>query len=210
MRGQIDLLVSGGTAVTQNPARGIIAGGAVAIEGSRIVAVGPAMELDTRFEARRRIDASGRYVFPGLINTHTHLFQTFMKGLGEGLPLYQWIDEITAPSTIAMTSRDGILITIHVNENHEDGRAILADYGRRTIPFLDEIGLDPLQAKATPVFDIIASLVYSAGAGSVNTVVVAGQVLLDEGRITAVDERAVMAECQDAAWQLARRVSTCG
>ena len=68
--------------------------------------------------------------------------------------------------------------------------------------------LDPLQARATPVFDPIASLVYSAGAGSVDTVVVAGRVLLDEGRITAVDERAVLAECQDAAWQLARRVGT--
>ena len=44
-----------------------------------------------------------------MINTHTHLFQTFMKGLGEGLPLYQWIDEITAPSTVAMTPREGYL-----------------------------------------------------------------------------------------------------
>ena len=26
-------------------------------------------------------------MYPGMINTHTHLFQTFMKGLGEGLPL---------------------------------------------------------------------------------------------------------------------------
>ena len=68
--------------------------------------------------------------------------------------------------------------------------------------------LDPLQARATPVFDPIASLVYSAGAGSVDTVVVAGRVLLDEGRITAVDERAVLVECQSAAWQLARRVGT--
>ena len=36
--------------------------------------------------------------------------------------------------------RHGMLITLHVNENHEDDRATLADYGRRTIPFLDEIG----------------------------------------------------------------------
>ena len=92
--------------------------------------------------------------------------------------------------------------------------------GARAIGQADRIGslepgkqadlfiLDPLQARATPVFDPIASLVYSAGAGSVDTVVVAGRVLLDEGRITAVDERAVLVECQDAAWQLARRVGT--
>ena len=41
MQEQIDLLVSGGTVVTQNPAREIIAGGAVAIRGSRIAGCGP-------------------------------------------------------------------------------------------------------------------------------------------------------------------------
>lgn len=71
MQEQLALLVSGGTVVAQNPAQNIIAGGAIAIRGSRIVAVGPALELDARYEARRRIDAAGRYVFPGLINTHT-------------------------------------------------------------------------------------------------------------------------------------------
>jgi 5-methylthioadenosine/S-adenosylhomocysteine deaminase len=95
--------------VSQNPSRDIIAGGAIAIRGSRIVAVGPAPELDAQYDARRRIDAAGRYVFPGLINTHTHLFQTFMKGLGEGLPLYEWIDTVTAPGTLAMTAREGYL-----------------------------------------------------------------------------------------------------
>lgn len=141
-----------------------MADAAVAIRGDTILTVGPNLALDARYEARRRLDATGRYVFQGLINTHTHLYQTFMKGLGEGLPLYGWIDVVTAPSTVAM--------------------------------------------KATPVFDPIASLVYSAGAGSVDTVVVAGQVLLDEGRITAVDEPAVLVQCQAASWQLARRVGT--
>jgi len=59
MQEQIVLLVSGGTVVAQNPARNIIAGGAIAIRGSRIVAVGPALELNARYEARRRIDAAG-------------------------------------------------------------------------------------------------------------------------------------------------------
>ena len=74
--------------------------------------------------------------------------------------------------------------------------------------------LDPLQARATPVFDPIASLVYSAGAGSVDTVVVAGQVLLDEGRITAVDERAVLVECQECGlgtcWKCRHGSAVCG
>jgi len=37
---------------------------------------------------------------------------------------------------------------------------------------------------------------------------VAGRVVLDEGRVVGVDESAILAECQSAAWELARRVGT--
>jgi 5-methylthioadenosine/S-adenosylhomocysteine deaminase len=67
---------------------------------------------------------------------------------------------------------------------------------------------DPLRAKSAPVFDPVASLVYSAGQDSVVTTVVAGVPVLDGGRITTVDEAAVLSECQSAAWALARRVGT--
>jgi 5-methylthioadenosine/S-adenosylhomocysteine deaminase len=447
-----DLLISGGTIVTQNQAREVIAEGAVVIRDDRIVAVGTRAALGSQYEARRVIDAAGRYVFPGLINTHTHLFQTFMKGLGEGLPLYEWIDRVTAPSTVAMTpheaylaavlggiealrsgattvldfmysmprtdlyrsvarglgdlglrgvlargfmdygthhgmplcqlhpvklalsewdalraelaaplltfalapeipfavsreslialrtyaDRHGLLITIHINENDDDDRAMLADYGQRAIPCLEDLGfwgpdvlavhcvrmqpediaifarrdvkvshnpvsnmylgvgiapvqamrragltiglgtdgaasnncqdmietlkvaallqkvaqgsaaaitaaetldmatidgaraigqagrlgslesgkqadlfiLDPLRARSTPVFDPVGTLVYSAGSTNVSTVVVAGRLVLDEDRITGVDEAALLAACQEAAWDLARRVGT--
>ncbi len=80
-----DLMIAGGTVITQNKEREIIDGGAVAIRGDSILAVGPADDLRVQYRAQRVLDASGRLVFPGLINTHTHLFQTFQKGLGEGL-----------------------------------------------------------------------------------------------------------------------------
>ena len=87
----VDLLIAGGTVITQNEGREIINDGAVAVRGDRILAVGPAKELAGRYTARRTLDATGHLVFPGLINTHTHLFQTFQKGLGEGLTLYEWV-----------------------------------------------------------------------------------------------------------------------
>ena len=100
MQEQIDLLVTGGTVVTQNPAREIIRGRRGGDPRQPHHGCGPGPELDASYEARRRIEAVGRYVFPGLINTHTHLFPTFMKGLGEGLPLYEWIDTVTAAHAI--------------------------------------------------------------------------------------------------------------
>jgi 5-methylthioadenosine/S-adenosylhomocysteine deaminase len=453
---QVDLMIAGGTVITQNEQREIVRDGAVAIRGDRISAVGPADDLRARTVARRTIDATGRLVFPGLINTHTHLFQTLLKGLGEGLRLYDWVQAVTGPSVPLMSDRDGYLaamvgglealhsgtttlfdyqyplprkalyrsvasafrdlglrgvlalgmtetgeefgppaylfkpveqaldewdrltaeigqelgydrlsfglapavvfsitppglarlrtyatdrrmpISLHVNETADDDRATLAKHGRRAVPFLEEIGFwgpdvlavhcvrmqpedveilvrhdvkvshnpvsnmylgsgvapivelrragltvglatdgaasnnsqdmletlkcaglvhkmahhdpaaftaadvldmatidgaraigaadrlgslepgkqadlfvfDPFSPRSIPLLDPVASLVFSAGSEGVVTTVVGGQVVLDEGGITTVDEGALLRECQEAACALAVRAGT--
>lgn len=52
---------------------GIIADGALAVRGGRIVAVGQTGELRAAWAARRELDAAGRVVIPGLVDAHTHL-----------------------------------------------------------------------------------------------------------------------------------------
>ena len=52
---------------------GVIAGGAVAVRGERIVAVGPEAELRTRYSASDELDARGAAVVPGLVDPHTHV-----------------------------------------------------------------------------------------------------------------------------------------
>jgi 5-methylthioadenosine/S-adenosylhomocysteine deaminase len=108
----VDLLIAGGTVITQNGGREIIPSGVVAVRGDCILAVGPAEELGARYTARRSLDATGCLVCPGLINTHTHLLQTFLKGLGEGLRLYEWVRVVTGPSVPCMTSRDAYLAAL--------------------------------------------------------------------------------------------------
>src|SRR5687767_13030791 len=44
--------------------------------------------------ADRRIDASDKVVLPGLINAHTHLFQTLIRGVYEHLPFTEWLRRI--------------------------------------------------------------------------------------------------------------------
>ncbi len=50
----------------------VIAGGAVAIRGEDIVAVGPEAELERRFSPRQRLDARGGTLVPGFVDAHTH------------------------------------------------------------------------------------------------------------------------------------------
>ena len=449
---EVDLVITGGTVITQNPDREIIDDGTVIIKGDSIEVVARSRDIAGDYEARRTVDASGKYVFPGLVNTHTHLFQTFMKGLGEGLTLYDWLRAVTAPSAAAMDERDAylsamvgliealhsgttttleylygqpttklyppvgrafkdtgirgllgwgfiesgeqhgiatsmfrptddvledvdrlrvdlcsdlvgcalapgisfgmtrrgletirqyatdnqILITLHTNETHDDNRACLADYGKENVPFLEEIGFwgpdvlavhcvqmtpedieifarydvkvshnpisnmylgsgaaqilamrdagltvslavdgaasnnsqdmlevmkctglmhklvmgdpavinaadvmdmatiggaralgmedsigslepgkkadlfifDPLRPKSVPVLDPISSLVFSGGEDSVIMTVVNGEVVLEDNKITTVDEEAIFVEAQKAAWDLAKRAGT--
>ena len=54
----------------------VIAGGAVAVDGDRIVAVGSTAELKTRVTidaSTKVVDASGQVVLPGLVDPHTHI-----------------------------------------------------------------------------------------------------------------------------------------
>ena len=67
------LLVSGGDVVTMNTAREVLVGGAVAVAGDVIAAVGSSTELAGRYPEAEVIDATGCVVTPGMINAHQHL-----------------------------------------------------------------------------------------------------------------------------------------
>ena len=63
--------------------------GTIRVVHGRIAGIG---ELDPR-AGEERIDASGCVVYPGLISTHHHLFQSVLKGVRAGIdcPLFQWL-----------------------------------------------------------------------------------------------------------------------
>jgi 5-methylthioadenosine/S-adenosylhomocysteine deaminase len=98
----VDLLVVGGTVVT---GREVLAEGAIAIAGESILDIGPLREVAGRHSAKRTIDSTGMLIFPGLVDTHTHLYQTLLKGLGDDLPLMEWLDACTLPSIPHLTPR---------------------------------------------------------------------------------------------------------
>ena len=69
----VTLLVAGGDVVTMNAAREVLVGGAVAVAGDVIAAVGSSTELAGRFPEAEVIDATGCVVTPGMVNSHQHL-----------------------------------------------------------------------------------------------------------------------------------------
>jgi 5-methylthioadenosine/S-adenosylhomocysteine deaminase len=74
----------------------------VGIRGGLITGVGEADELDGERAFDEVIDCRGQVVLPGLINTHTHVHETMMRGLGHDLPFHDWCDRLVFPTAEAM------------------------------------------------------------------------------------------------------------
>ena len=69
---EVTLLVNGDV-VTMNPDRDVLVGGAIAIAGDRIVAVGATSELRAAHRGATEVDLRDCVVTPGMIDAHQHL-----------------------------------------------------------------------------------------------------------------------------------------
>src|SRR5689334_15996724 len=69
--------------VTVDATRRMLRDGAVAVRDDRIVAVGKTAEVAPRFSDAEVIDARGKLVLPGLIDSHIHNAQQLGRGLGD-------------------------------------------------------------------------------------------------------------------------------
>jgi 5-methylthioadenosine/S-adenosylhomocysteine deaminase len=65
--------------------------GAVAVKGDSIVAVGLEAELKKEYSANETVDCGGKILMPGLVNAHTHVPMTLVRGLADDLRLDVWL-----------------------------------------------------------------------------------------------------------------------
>ena len=65
--------------------------GAVAVTGDSIVAVGLQGEIKKEYSADETFDCKGKMLMPGLINAHTHVPMTLLRGLADDLRLDVWL-----------------------------------------------------------------------------------------------------------------------
>ncbi|MBW2701605.1 MAG: amidohydrolase family protein [Deltaproteobacteria bacterium] len=56
--------------------------GGLLCEGDQIISLGPDSELEKTAAGAEVVDAGGRIVTPGFINTHMHLYSTLSRGMG--------------------------------------------------------------------------------------------------------------------------------
>lgn len=94
----MSLLITGASWVIADADR-VLPGAEVYVEGNRIRAVGPPAQVRRLCEDGRPevLDAGGGVVIPGMVNAHTHLYQSCLKGRGDGLSLIPWCEQVLFP-----------------------------------------------------------------------------------------------------------------
>jgi 5-methylthioadenosine/S-adenosylhomocysteine deaminase len=94
---RVDLLVLGGSVLTLDATGTILADGAVAVTAGRIVEVGTRRSLERRYRPRRSIEARGHLILPGLVNAHTHVAMTLLRGVKDDQELMTWLTKYMFP-----------------------------------------------------------------------------------------------------------------
>jgi cytosine/adenosine deaminase-related metal-dependent hydrolase len=104
-------LYTNATILTLNPSREILLDGAILVTENRIVTVGKTATIQN-FPLPKDtsvISLAGRIVLPGLINTHSHLAQSLLRGLAEDLPLHSWLCDAIWPLEACYDGDDGYI-----------------------------------------------------------------------------------------------------
>ncbi|MGI9624082.1 MAG: amidohydrolase family protein, partial [Acidimicrobiales bacterium] len=96
-----ETLIAGGAVLTIDDAFTLHDPGWVHVSGTSIAGVGPGEPpAEVAGSVERTIDATGMAVMPGMTNGHTHLFQTFFRGLADDKPLLDWLQECIWPGAV--------------------------------------------------------------------------------------------------------------
>ncbi|NCB40119.1 MAG: amidohydrolase [Erysipelotrichia bacterium] len=88
---KVDKLFKNATVLTVDEKFNQYYPGAVAVSGDSIVAVGNQEEICKEYESAEVLDCQGKVLMPGLINGHTHVPMTLLRGLSDDLRLDVWL-----------------------------------------------------------------------------------------------------------------------
>ncbi len=100
---QCDTLYTADYLVTQNDGRDIIHKGALAVAGDRITCVGHADLLEILYPDARRADLGEAVLMPGLVNAHTHVSMSLLRGFSDDKALMDWLTRDIFPQEARLT-----------------------------------------------------------------------------------------------------------
>jgi 5-methylthioadenosine/S-adenosylhomocysteine deaminase len=100
----VDLLIEPRWVAPVVPRAAVLEHHAVAVRDGCIVGLLPVDQAAQRFAAGQRVTLPTHLLIPGLINLHTHAAMTLFRGIGDDLPLMQWLETRIWPLERALVS----------------------------------------------------------------------------------------------------------
>ncbi|MBM3292281.1 amidohydrolase family protein, partial [Candidatus Bathyarchaeota archaeon] len=147
----VEIYIRNGFLLTmQGEGLGTIEDGAIAVDGSKILAVGKTVELDKIYKnADQVIEAKGKAVLPGFVDVHIHTSGTITRGQGQDVPEIEWMlkamgpfGKYTKPEHSIAGSKLGVL------EGLKSGVTTFGEIGGNTIPVTENVFI-PSGVRAT-------------------------------------------------------------
>lgn len=91
MKDSADLILKNAIVLTMDGKLCVYEQGAISIQQDTIAAVGKESDILNAYDAKTIFDCGGKLLMPGLINAHTHVAMTLLRGLADDLRLDVWL-----------------------------------------------------------------------------------------------------------------------
>jgi 5-methylthioadenosine/S-adenosylhomocysteine deaminase len=208
-RQPVDLLVTHAVVHTLDAENRVFADGALAVRDGEIAAVGNTTDLEGRFVAAHRRDASGLHLIPGLVNTHNHLFQVFARTKGKDLRFVDWVEGALRP-LIDQLDEEACYLAAMIGclEAIRSGTTTILDYMyvanrpglcNGVLRAFDEIGLRGILGRG---FNTLETMPWGAPSTSFEVVSSALDDLARLQRIAEPNDRLSVALAPGAIWSM--------
>jgi len=106
----VDLIIKGDHVISMDARGSMYKDAAVVVDKGLIIAIGPASEILSEYQASELLDGDNRVVMPGLINGHSHAAMTLLRGIAEDMALLNWLTNYIFPAEIEFVDAEFVRI----------------------------------------------------------------------------------------------------
>ncbi len=100
----VDTVIEARWLVPVRPRGAVLENHGVALDQGRIVGILPVAQLRQQYTGKRRFVLDHHALIPGLVNAHSQCATSLLRGIGDDLPLAQWLHQHIWPLERALVS----------------------------------------------------------------------------------------------------------